>query len=112
MYHPDNRISFENINKMNNRAMPDAIMAYKCAIQLFKLYNANENTFDWTLLNLNQTLTSRQTTYTILRSNLIKVGIHIVANRLSIINGKTPFNWLNGSMASLKLHCKTLFLCD
>ena len=61
-------------------------------IPLFKLYNANENN-DWTLLNFNQTFTSRQTTFTILRSNLTK--INIVANRLSIINGKIPFTWLN-----------------
>ena len=39
-YHPDNMISYENIHKMNNRAMPNAIMLYKCAIQLFKIYNA------------------------------------------------------------------------
>ena len=40
MYYPDNMISFENIHKMNNRAMPNAIMLYKHAIQLYKIYNA------------------------------------------------------------------------
>ena len=35
MFHPDNMISYENVHKMNNRAMPNAIMLYKCAIQLF-----------------------------------------------------------------------------
>ena len=86
MYHPDNRISFENINKMNNRAMPDAIMAYKCAIQLFKLYNLNEHTFDWTLMNFYQTFTSRQTMFAISKSNSTKVGLNLLPNRLSILN--------------------------
>ena len=90
MYHPDNMISYENLHKMNNRAMPNAIMLYKCAIQLFKIYNANAYMFDY-LINFNQT-TSRQTTFTIVKSNSTKVGLNIIANRLSIINGKIPFN--------------------
>ena len=53
MYYPDNMISYRNIQKMNNRALPEAIMLYKYAIQLFKLYNTNEFTFDWTVLNFN-----------------------------------------------------------
>ena len=56
MYYPDRMISFENIHKMNNRAMPDAIMSYKCAIQLFKLYNDNEMSIDWVNLNFNQNI--------------------------------------------------------
>ena len=70
--------------------MPNAIMLYKCAIQLFKIYNANAYMFDY-LINFNQT-TSRQTTFTIVKSNSTKVGLNIIANRLSIINGKIPFN--------------------
>ena len=46
---------------MNHRAMPDAIMNYKCAIQLFKLYNTKEASFEWTILNFNQIFTSSQT---------------------------------------------------
>ena len=56
MYYPDRMISFKNVHKMNNRAMPDAIMSYKCAIQLFKLYNYNEMSIDWVNLNFNQNI--------------------------------------------------------
>ena len=111
MYYPDNMISFENIHKMNNRAMPNAVMLYKHAIQLFKIYNAIEYTFDWTILNFNQILTSRQISFMIFKSNEKKVGISILANRLSILNGKIPFPWLNCSLPSYKMHCKKLFLC-
>ena len=110
MFHPDNMISYENVHKMNNRAMPNAIMLYKCAIQLFKLYNATEFTLNWTLLNFNQTLTSRQTKFITLKSNKKKVGINILANRLSSLNGKIPLLWLNCSLPSFKMHCKKLFL--
>ena len=37
MSYSDNMISYRNIHKMNNRALPEAIMLYKYAIQLFKL---------------------------------------------------------------------------
>ena len=51
-------ISFENIYKMNKWAMPEAFMSYKCAIQLYKLYNSNKHSLEWTCLNLNQILTT------------------------------------------------------
>ena len=110
MYFPDNMISFEQIHKMNNRAMPNAIMMYKHAIQLFKIYNATEYTMDWLILNFNQIFTSRQSSFMMLKSNEKKVGINILANRLSIVNGKIPFEWLNYSLPTFKMHCKKLFL--
>ena len=58
----------------------------------------NEFTFDWTVMNFNQTFTSRQTTFMILKSNSTKVGLNLMPNRLSILNRKIPFNWLNASI--------------
>ena len=95
---------------LTQNTMPDAIMSYKCAIQLFKLYNANEYTFDWTLLNINQIFTSRQTTFIILKSNLTKVRLNLITNRLSVINRKISFSWLNSTITSFKLHCKKIVL--
>ena len=66
MYYPDCMISFVNIHKMNKRATPEALMSYKTAIQLHKLYNANDQSLDWISLNLNQILTTRQTHFLIL----------------------------------------------
>ena len=57
MYYPDNFILFENIHRMNNRAMPDQIMTYKTAIQLHKIYNSDIRSLDSINLNLNQILT-------------------------------------------------------
>ena len=91
MHQPDNMISYENIHTMNNRAMPNAIMHYMYAIQLFKIYNSNEYTFDWTMLNFNRTFTSRQRDFVILKSNSTKVGLNLLATRLSVINGNIPF---------------------
>ena len=46
---------------MNNRAMPEAFMTYKVAVQLHKLYNTSNPTLDWIGLNFDQILTTRQT---------------------------------------------------
>ena len=110
MHYPDNMISYKSIHKVNNRAMPEAIMQYKLATQLFKTYNNEEFTFDWILLHLNQIFTSRRTTFMALKSNNTKVGINLLANRLTILSGKIPFDWLNESLISLKVKCKRLFL--
>ena len=90
--------------------MPNEIMIYKHAIQLYKIYNATEFTLNWSILNFNQIITSRQNTFMTLKSNERKVGNNILANRLSILNGKIPFEWLNCSLPSYKVHCKKLLL--
>ena len=104
-------IFYENIHKMNNRAMPNAVKLYKSAIQLFKIYNITENTLDWTIVNLDQIITTRQTHFITLKSNAKKVGLNILANRLSVLNGKIPFSWLNSSLPSYIMNCKKLFMC-
>ena len=108
MYYPDNMISFENIHRMNNRAMPDSIMTYKTAIQLHKLYNTTSQSLDWISLNLDQILTTRQTTFQIIKSNNTKVGLNILNNRFAILNGKIPLKWLSVSLDTFKVHCKKI----
>ena len=72
--------------------------------------NATEYTLDWSILNFNQSITSRQNSFMTLKSNEKKVGINILANHLSILNGKIPFEWLNCSLPSYKMHCKKFLL--
>ena len=110
MYYPDHMLSFVNIHKMNNRALPESFMTYKTAIQLYKLYNSNIYSKDWVDLNFNQILTSRQTTFMILKTNKSKVGLNTIPNRLSILNGLIPLLWLNNTLDTFKVKCKKMFL--
>ena len=90
-----NHKSFKNIHVMNNRAPPEAILSYKLAIQLFKLYNSNEHTYEWFMLNANQVLTSRQTTFKISQ----KIGIEFFFKLTINFRCQNPpwmaqqFNW-------------------
>ena len=110
MYYPDSFNSFNKIHTMNNRALPDSFMHYKTAIQLYKLYNSNEQSLDWMCLNFNQILTTRQTKFMILKTNKTKVGLNTIANRLSILNSLIPLSWLGDSLNTLKVKIKKLFL--
>ena len=107
---PDSMISFENIHKMNNRAMPKAFLRYKLEIQLHKLYNACNPSLDWIALNFDQILTSRQTHFLISKSNKHKVGMNILPNRFSVSNGIIPLSWLNYSIDKFKINVKKLVL--
>ena len=110
MYYPDNMISFENIHKMNNRAMPGAFMKYKIAIQLHKLYNTTNQSLDWISLNFDQILTTQQTKFLISKSNKHKVGLNILPNRFSVLNGIIPLPWLSLNIDTYKINIKKLLL--
>ena len=110
MYYPDRMISYENTHKMNNRAMPEAFMSYKTAIQLHKVYNQTDPSLDWINLHFDQILTSRQTEFLISKTNKTKVGLNILSNRFAILNGLIPLRWLNLNIDTYKIHCKKLFL--
>ena len=109
-YYPDPMISFERLHIMNKRALPAEILIYKHAIQLHRLYNFEGTTIEWSHLNFNQILTSRQNVFMTLKSNKSKVGLNAMANRLSILNGKIPLEWLRLSRNSFKIKCKAIFL--
>ena len=86
------------------------ICLYKTALSLFKLYNNDYNPLEFALLNFNQILTGRQTNFISIKSNVRKVGINCLGNRLTVINNKIPLDWLNLSLNTYKINCKKLFL--
>ena len=39
-----------------------------------------------------------------------KVGLNTIANRLSILNGRIPLQWVTATLDTFKVRCKKLFL--
>ena len=104
-------ISFETIHQMNNRATPEKLMIYKHSLALYRLCNlVQKPTIEWCALNVNQIFTSRQTMFKTMKNNNLKVGLNALANRLYILNEKTPLRWLDGGFETFKVKCKDLFL--
>ena len=106
----DNTVSYESLHSLSKRATPEQFMKYKLALSLHKLYNINYNTKEFIRLNHNQILTSRQTKFYTVKSNALKVGLNCLANRLGVLNGKIPLQWLNDSITTFKVKCKELLL--
>jgi hypothetical protein len=103
-------MSFETLHLLNGRASPVNLMKYKHAILLHKIYNRGEPPKDWLALNFNQVLPGRQTHFAAIKDLNFKIGNNILSNRLTTLNNKIPLQWLNLSIDTFKVKCKTLFL--
>ena len=103
-------ISYKELHEMAGRATPNQLMDYKMALQAYKTINHEITTADWVSINYNNTITSRQTKFSINKMNRYKVGMNVFSNRLWYINGKIDLEWLNLSFNSFKIKCKKKFL--
>ena len=73
-------ISFINLHKTYDRAIPEQMMMYKLALILFKIYNSNYNSIEFIMLNFNQIFSPQQTKFITSQSNHTKVGLNSLAN--------------------------------
>ena len=84
----------------------------KHSILLHKLYSTQCPEADWIELNYNQTFTSRETTFRIIKSNNFLVGNNLLSSRLTILNTKIPLEDLNMSLDSFKVKYKKEMLTN
>jgi hypothetical protein len=103
-------VSFVKIHEMCSRSLPENFLLYRHALLLHKLINSNSHTCEWVHLNFNLILTSRQTTFMSRKNNNKRIGLNAFANRVYILNGRIPLDWLNMSKNTFKVHCKKEFL--
>ena len=102
--------SYVDVHKECKRAQPEQMMLYKHAIMLHKLYNVNFPEMDWLALNFQQTTTSRQTNFCIVKNNNFRIGNNILTNRISILNNKIELKDLNMSLPAFKVLYKSKLL--
>ena len=103
-------VSFESLHNTNKRATPIKMSMYKLAIQLFKLYNSENSTPDWIDLNLQQNFNGRSTKFLVSNCAKYKIGSNLLVNRLSALHNTIELSWLNLSLNSYKIKCKSLLL--
>ena len=70
--------SFINVHKSCKRATPNQMIQFKHAILLHNLYSNNLPQADWLDLNFNQILTSRQTSFKIIKTNNFLVENNLI----------------------------------
>jgi hypothetical protein len=70
---------------------------------LFKLFNSPYHSIEFASLNVNLVLTPRQSQFQIIKTQRLKIGANNLSNRLYVLNGKIPLDWLNLSLGSFKI---------
>ena len=110
LHYPKENVSHLNLHKITKRATPSMFNDYKCALQLFKLFNDNYPQNEWLHLNFNIINTPRQMFFEIHQTNHLRIGKNALCNKLHQLNGKVPLEWLNLSFENYKVKCKQKFL--
>ena len=108
IYNPN--ISYVDLHKKFNRALPDKFYMYRHCLLLFKVFNNMIPRKDWLDLNFQMINTSRQKFFEVQNNSVYKVGNNILSNRLSCLNKKIELDILNLPIKSYKIHCKKMFL--
>ena len=85
---------------------------YRMAIQLYKIYNAEERTDDWIDMNFQQNFNARNGKFQINDYSRLKIGRNVLCNRLNELNNQINLDWLNQSLISFKLKMKSLLLMN
>ena len=106
----DPRVSYIDLHKLNNRALPSKFCLYRHCLLLHKVFNDFIPKRDWIDLNFQMINTSRQTSFEIQNHSVYKVGNNILSNRLTCINKKVPLNILNLDIGPFKVICKNMLL--
>lgn len=99
-------ISHIKIHNQFKQAMPKQISLYKLSLQLHKLYNQNENTYEWVHFASQIIITGRQTKFENIKRNNYKIGL---TNKLSCLNKLIDLKTLDLSFASYKREMKIKF---
>ena len=86
------------------------MLHYKTAILLHKIFNNENMPFEWQQLFFNQNFNQRNNRANFRDLSKRKIGKNLITNRLTILNNKIPYDWLNVNIVSFKLKCKELFL--
>ena len=92
------------------RALPDQMINYKQAITMYKLFHTCQPEQEFLHLNFQLNQNPRIQTVNFFTRQNYETGKNILLNRLSHLNNKINVTWLDLSLNTFKIKCKTLFL--
>jgi hypothetical protein len=103
-------LSYNELHKLTNRVTPEMFSNFKLLLLLFKTFNNNNHQWEWTQLNFNMILISRQTKFITMKNNKSRIGLNILSNHYHCLNNQIPLDWFNKSPNSYKICCKEKLL--
>ena len=103
---------YERMHDLLKRGKLQDMMKYRLSIQLYKLYNANNQmeNVNWMDLNLQQNFNDRNNFVQIFETSKIIIGRNTLVNRFKCLNNTIEYDWLNLSLDTFKVKCKLKFL--
>ena len=110
--HPDRSKSFLHLHQSWKRALPNQIWEYKHSLISHKLYNTQIQIMDWIELNFNQTITSRETFFYLIKSNYTSISNNLLALRLQILHKKEKLENLNLCLDEFKVKYKQIVMAS
>ena len=102
--------SFDTLHYQNRRATPDQMLKYKLSIQLYKTFNTQQPPLEWAALNGSICTGRRQIFFETIDVSSTKVGKCLLSNRFKVLSRMIPLSWLNQTLDTFKVKCKSEFL--
>ena len=109
-HYPRRLINYKTLHQISKRATPEMFSKYKLALLLYKIYNQCIPHDEWIVLNFNQYITTRQTSFMTNHNIKNNVGKNALINRLNDLNGLISLDSLNLNIDGYKIECKKIFL--
>jgi hypothetical protein len=91
--YPNQMISYQNLDKITNKATPVMLAQYIFTLSLYKVFNDKSPLNEWPHLNFIQINITRQTSFIISEANKLKLGMKCLSNRFNHLNGKIHPLW-------------------
>ena len=102
-------ISHIKIHELFTQVLPKNFTQYKLSLELYKIYNQTEPTYEWVHFVSQITITGRQTKFEIAKTSNYKIGQNALSNKLACLNKQIELKSLDQSFASFKREMKTKF---
>ena len=99
-----------HIHSISGRALPDQMINYKHAIQMYKLFNQCQPDSEFMHMNFQFNQNPRIKHANFFTRQNYHIGQNILLNRLAHLNDKIERTWLDQSLNTFKIKCKQLFL--
>ena len=110
---PISKIAFSThteIHQLADRALPEKMSIYRHAVLLYKLFNNIICENEFVLLNFQLYDNERAQKLVFLKDQKYEAGKKILLNRFTELNNMIDKDWLNLSLETFKIKCKTIFL--
>ena len=98
------------IHRLAERALPEKMCLYRHAVVMYKLFNSIICEDEFLHLNFQLYDNERSEKIVFVKNQNYEAGKNILLNRFSELNNMIYKNWLNLSLETFKIKCKTIFL--